>query len=35
MMDRFEIACFALLSLICVVGMFVAGVLAYMSTGGM
>jgi hypothetical protein len=34
-MDRFEIACFALLSLICVVGMFVAAVLAYASVGGL
>jgi hypothetical protein len=34
-MDRFEIACFALLSLICVVGMFVAAVLAYVSVGGL
>ena len=34
-MDRFEIACFALLSLICVVGMFVAAVLAYASVVGL
>ena len=34
-MARFEIACFALLSLICVVGMFVASVLAYMSVRGL